>query len=88
MSSFSRPVVTLLSALTFTTLAFDRSAAAPQSGEHVMIVIATSGPPNAGTGVSMIRQFFPSADSCDKAMKIVQGDIPGGTVTARCYPTR
>jgi hypothetical protein len=52
--------------------------------QNIMIVIATA---TSGTGVSMLRLSFPSADACQTAAKILQEDIRGGYVTARCLKT-
>ncbi len=56
--------------------------------QHIMIVVATSGPANAGTGVAMTRLVFPSEQACHKAARILEGSIPGGAIVARCIPTR
>lgn len=66
------------------------AAAAPpaRAGEYVMILVVTSGPADKGTGVSMLRQYFPSAEACDNAAKVMQGGIPGGAITAKCFATR
>jgi len=52
--------------------------------QNIMIVIATA---SSGTGISMLRLSFPSAEACQTAANILQEDIRGGFVTARCLKT-
>ena len=60
---------------------------APVLDQQIMIIIATSGSATTGTGVSMTRLSFPSPEACAAAARIMQEDIRGGFVTARCLRT-
>ena len=69
-----------------TLAAMPSAAAAPAAptDQTIMIVIATA---TSGTGVSMLRLSFPSSDACEAAAKVLQEDIRGGYVTAKCLHT-
>lgn len=54
--------------------------------QQLMIITAISGPGNPG-GVAMMRLSFPSAASCAAAARVLEQDIRGGYVTARCIAT-
>ena len=70
-------------------LAFLASAAVgmAQPSNDRQIIIVTVGPADAATGIAMTRPSFPCAEACATAVKIMQEDIRGGSVTARCLRT-
>ena len=70
--------------LTLAGLTTAAAAPAPATDQNIMIVIATA---TSGTGVSMLRLSFPSAEACEAAARVLQQDIRGGFVTARCLRT-
>lgn len=54
--------------------------------QQTMIIIAISASGSSGTGVQMTKTIFPNEKSCKAAARILEQDIQGGFVYARCLP--
>ncbi len=63
------------------------AAQQPANDQQTLIIIAIAGANTPGNGVAMMRLPFPSVESCEAAAKVMEKDIRGGFVTARCLPT-
>jgi hypothetical protein len=59
---------------------------APNDIGQTMVIIVISGSGSSGTGVQMAKTAFPNETSCKAAAKILERQIQGGFVYARCIP--